>query len=82
MEILFRGAGFSKYAPGEFWGTVSVETVSRKTLGSGLGWGKLRTEDSPVYNWGRGGRTQSWESGICVSVTSKALFILILGKNT
>lgn len=31
---------------------VSVETVSRKALDSGLGWKRLRTEDSPVSDGG------------------------------
>lgn len=29
-----------------------METVTRKALGSGLRWGKLGTEDSPVSDWG------------------------------
>lgn len=31
-----------------------METVTRKALGSGLRWGKLGTEDSPVSDWGGG----------------------------
>lgn len=29
-----------------------MERVTRKALGSGLRWGKLGTEDSPVSDWG------------------------------
>ena len=56
VEILFRGARLSKYAPGEFFGGITglMETVTRKALGSGLRWGKLGTEDSPVSDWGEG----------------------------
>lgn len=52
-----------------FWRTaavvvaVAVKTVTRKALGSGLGWRKLRMEDRPVSDWGGGGGTNP-EPGI------------------
>lgn len=65
VEILIRGGGLSKYAPGEFGRNghrISVETVSGKALDSGPGSRRLRTEDSPVSDGG--GREGEPELGI------------------